>query len=156
MKKLIVISLVISLFLVGCSDSTTPAKEPEYQAIELDNIENEEVIQWYENNKEELGTYQLELEDSIYLLISAGEKRTGGYTLEIENHKLEGNTFSGDLKLITPKDDDMVTMALTYPTLMFEFSNLDELNVDLNLDALEQKEVKGLQQVIARFNGQID
>jgi hypothetical protein len=149
-------SLIISLFLAGCSDSTTPNVEPEYQLIELEDVENDEVLEWYESNKGEMGTYQLEADEAIYLLISAGEKRTGGYSLEIENDKLEGNTFSGELTLITPKDDDMVTMALTYPTLLIKFSGLEEVDTDFNLEELEEIEEKGLKQVIAKYIGQID
>jgi hypothetical protein len=156
MKKLIIMSLIISLFLAGCSDSTTPNVEPEYQLIELEDVENDEVLEWYESNKGEMGTYQLEADEAIYLLISAGEKRTGGYSLEIENDKLEGNTFSGELTLITPKDDDMVTMALTYPTLLIKFSGLEEVDTDFNLEELEEVKEKGLKQVIAKYIGQID
>ena len=158
MKKTLILTLIISLFLVGCANDTTPDVQPEFQVVDITEVENEELNQWYEDNKVELGTYQFESEDAIYLLIAAGEKRTGGYSIELENEKLEGNTFSGELSLNTPGEDEMVTMALTYPTILIEFTGLEELNVDLNLDNLEEeKEIKAdLNQVIAIYNGQID
>lgn len=158
MKKTLIFTLIISLFLVGCANDTTPDVQPEFQVVDITEVENEELSQWYDDNKNELGTYQFESEDAIYLLIAAGEKRTGGYSIELENEKLEGNTFSGELSLNAPGEDEMVTMALTYPTILIEFTGLEELNVDLNVEDLqEEKEVKAdLNQVIAIYNGQID
>ncbi|MFP4456745.1 MAG: protease complex subunit PrcB family protein [Clostridia bacterium] len=158
MKKTLIFALIISMFLVGCSNDTTPDVDPEFQLIDITEVENEDLTQWYEDNKGELGTYQFESEDKIYLLIAAGEKRTGGYSIELENEMLEGNTFSGELSLNAPSEDEMVTMALTYPTILIEFTGLEELNVDLNVEDLEEeKEVKAdLNQVIAIYNGQND
>ena len=56
-----------------------------------------------------------------YYIICMGEKNSGGYGLEIKAVNKIDNTTEIIVKEITPKKDEIVTMAFTYPTVIVEF-----------------------------------
>lgn len=58
--------------------------------------------------------------------ISAGEKRTGGYSLNLEsiNYDNENNKILIKLFLKTPEKGEMVTQAFTYPSIGIEINEI--------------------------------
>jgi hypothetical protein len=159
MRKLLVLMLVFAFLTVGCTNgANTDIEEPEFNVISIDDIEDEDINQWYQENFQEHGYYVYEGDSESYLLISAGERPTGGYSLELKNEQLIDGKFSADVVLNEPTKDDMVIMILTYPSLLIKFENLTSLTVELDLEDLEQDIAtpSEYRQILARFNGQID
>ncbi len=92
--------------------------EENFDLIGFPEDVSKEIQEWVEANRIEEGTYRFE-ESNLYL-ITAGEKPTGGFSLEIVDEALENGTLTVIYKLNRPGPDDMVTQALTYPTVLFE------------------------------------
>lgn len=58
-----------------------------------------------------------ESETTYTYIISMGQKSSGGYSIKITDVDIdENNNVNVTVKESTPSGDDMVTMALTYPT----------------------------------------
>lgn len=53
--------------------------------------------------------------DSLYLMVAAGEQRTGGYSVEVTGVSVEGGRVKVQAVLHKPKPGQIVTQALTYP-----------------------------------------
>ncbi len=130
MLVILVIGAAAVLF-AGCNllnredtQNTDPVKgKLTYEAIESDSakfteLNKDDFKKWYEENYENEGVYSLSLDDKTYVLISAGEKPTGGY--DIENVVLIGeeNEISVAAEISSPAADEIVTMALTYPHVL--------------------------------------
>jgi hypothetical protein len=150
MRKILIILIILSLVVisVGCNpieenvDLTEPT-EFDYEVIEEDALENKGAKEWYEENKENYGSYTHAIsEEEKYLLVSAGEKRTGGYSLEIEGVNELSQMITFNINLNEPSEDDMVTQALTYPNLLVKITANEGFEVDpiLNFDAEEATE----------------
>ncbi|MFZ5753768.1 MAG: protease complex subunit PrcB family protein, partial [Bacillota bacterium] len=74
--------------------------------------------QWYEKNYKVVGLHAFSLGTERYLLLSVGEKPTGGYY--IENVTLLGKEKEIEVKakLHSPQPGQNVTEALTYPHIL--------------------------------------
>ncbi len=159
MRKIIGLMLVFTLIIIGCTNATDLDNGAgDFSVISLENIENEDVLNWYEENHQEFGYYIYETEEASYLLIAAGERVTGGYSILLEDEQFSNGKFSAKALLDEPEEDDMVIMVLTYPALLLEFPGTSNLEVELDISDLEIEEAEEgqLSQVLARFNGQID
>ncbi|QOR36776.1 protease complex subunit PrcB family protein [Clostridium sp. 'deep sea'] len=151
MKKLISVVLLIGVVmcLVLCKQLTNKPrthpdadnfptllsdKKTEYTVINITDLERDQDKYWVESNKKEHGYKILAIynEKSYrYLLISAGEMKTGGYSLEV-TEVIEGvDKVTFKVKLNKPKKDSMVTMALTYPYLLLKVS-ASEKTIDVD------------------------
>ncbi len=79
----------------------------------------------------------------VFVVISAGERPTGGYSVVVDSVEIEGNAIIIKAHLISPKPTDMVTQAFTYPAVEIELSNLDRGTYTLRClleDGTSQKE----------------
>lgn len=56
--------------------------------------------------------------DRALLLISQGERPTGGYGVNLDATSVDGDTIIVHLRLQAPGDDELVTQALTRPCLV--------------------------------------
>ncbi len=136
LKKIMLIILAIGaavILLVVCNlfdreapQNTEPVRgELVYEAIDFNSskfreLNKDDFKKWYEENYQTEGVYSLSLDDKTYVLISAGEKPTGGYG--IENVVLTGGEeeISVAAEVSSPAADEIVTMALTYPHVLLE------------------------------------
>lgn len=99
--------------------------------------------------------------DAIYLMVSAGEKPTGGFSLSLVSLEKENGTLNIQLEEKEPAEDEMVIQVLTYPNLVIKLEqtyasykitdtdngHFPELTA---ADIPERREAQGT------FNGQID
>jgi len=169
MRRIIFLLALISILVlsVGCNvveedvDLTEPT-EFDYEIIEENDLE-EVAKEWYEENKEDYGFYTHAVsEQEKYLLVSAGEKTTGGYSLEIEGVNELSQMITFNVNLNEPSPDDMVTQALTYPNLLVRITANESFEVDaiLNFDADQSNELENEQmkyeKVEGIYVGQID
>ncbi len=144
-KYYLVLLLFISLFVfVGCN------KEKELiDATKL--VENKDYFVRGEHNVKYLdltkrGYYIDTLNEPnapYFYIICMGEKNTGGYSLEVkEVYRTDDNETVVIVKENTPGKNDMVTQALTYPTLMIEFPTYQEEITIKNTEGVEFLELK--------------
>ncbi|MHB1420593.1 MAG: protease complex subunit PrcB family protein [Bacillota bacterium] len=77
-----------------------------------------DVVMWYEDNYRKLDLHSLIINEDEYVLLSAGEKPTGGFS--IEEFQLNGlaDEIQVAASLRAPGAEDIVTQALTYPHLL--------------------------------------
>ncbi len=73
----------------------------------------------------ELGAEIPDSGEGTYLISYWGEKPTGGYSLNVESARLEGNRVTVRLALEEPPPDAIVTQALTYPYVVAVVRDVD-------------------------------
>lgn len=56
-----------------------------------------------------------------YYIICSGKKNSGGYTLKIKEVSKNNNQTEIIVEEIAPSKSEIVTMAITYPTIIVEF-----------------------------------
>lgn len=142
MRRILFLIALISIVVlsVGCNtvEENVDLIEPtefDYELMDEDALEEIAVKDWYEKNKENYGSYTHTVSGKEkFLLISAGEKRTGGYSLEIESVNELNQMITFNIVLNEPSPDDMVTEALTYPNLLIKITANENFEVDANLN----------------------
>jgi hypothetical protein len=169
MRKILflVTFILIIVLAVGCNGveedgELTEPTQFDYEIIEEDALD-QAAKEWYHENKEDYGFYTHTInEQEKYLLISAGEKRTGGYSLEVEDVNELNQTITFNIALNEPSPDDMVTQVLTYPNLLVKVTADEsfEVNAVLNFEAEEatesQNEKIKYESIEGIYVGQID
>ena len=119
-KLLLVIMLLICLFgFAGCKKETqgTPLVENTDYSIKGE-------YKGSSFNLSKRGYYidtTNEINAPYQYIICMGEKNSGGYKLEIKEVNKVDNKTEVIVEEISPKDTDIVTMALTTPTIVIEF-----------------------------------
>ena len=129
--KIFVLILTVLMFTVACGTEAEPPTEPEvtlgnlgFEVVNVNSADfsdlysDSEFAEWYDANYKQEGVFTFDKDGKSYLLICAGEKTTGGYT--IDNVVLTGNEnnieVSADLHV--PAEGALVTQAITYPNLL--------------------------------------
>ncbi|MDI6602204.1 MAG: S-layer homology domain-containing protein [Thermoanaerobacteraceae bacterium] len=92
-----------------------PGKEIELEAVDLEDVPDD-VAGELEDIREGGGYKAVKIGSTYYLLAAAGEKSTGGYSINIYSAR---NSEEGNIDVFvmerSPKPGDMVTQAITYP-----------------------------------------
>ncbi len=99
----------------------TPDLQPVgYQVVSPQQIyEDEDLYSWYESNRKTKGFHIISADGETYVLVSAGEKPTGGYSLDVRGVYLEeSQTLLVKADVNSPAPDMMVIQVLTYPGLL--------------------------------------
>ncbi|MDI7249095.1 MAG: S-layer homology domain-containing protein [Bacillota bacterium] len=78
----------------------------------------DEVAAWRDTYRQHPGLFRLTVGDTTYLLISWGEKRTGGYGMALDRIRREGEFLVAEVTLTAPGPGDIVTQVITYPHLL--------------------------------------
>lgn len=81
----------------------------------LDKEVPPEVSDFREATKEHPGLYPLTVGDATYLLVSWGQKRTGGYAVSVRGARQDGDVIVIEVALTAPKPGDIVTQVITHP-----------------------------------------
>ncbi|NLL57026.1 MAG: protease complex subunit PrcB family protein [Firmicutes bacterium] len=110
----------------------TPREDtPEYEVIEdLDTLP-EKIAETLEHLKRQRGYFVFNPKDygtgnDLYVLISAGEKPTGGYSINIDSLTLQNNTLKVVVKEQEPAAEDGVIQVITYPLVVVKMYDLIE------------------------------
>lgn len=101
-----------------------PVETPASYTVENpENIRDDnELHNWYEKNRKIEGIYFKVTDSGTYVLVSAGEKPTGGYSIKIESATMVSpGCLYITAKVISPSPDMIVTQALTYPSVLLKF-----------------------------------
>ena len=95
-----------------------------YKVVNEGDIINDELNKWFLENYKNKGIYNIISNEKTYVLICAGEKTTGGYSMNIENVKIDKNgNVNISTKLDKPEQGAMVIQALTYPNITIELDS---------------------------------
>ncbi len=80
------------------------------------------------------GYYIEKLNGETKVIIAMGRKNNGGYSIKIKNVDVRDNNVTITVEETSPGQDDVVTMALTYPSVEiifpFEVKNVTVHNID--------------------------
>lgn len=111
---------------ISTESDIIPVETPaDYQVIsEADIKNNQELITWYEENYQINGIHTIQSDNSTYILLSGGERGTGGYGLEVESATVvrPGSLYL-TARVTKPDPDAIVTMAITYPHKLLKMEN---------------------------------
>lgn len=95
---------------------------PKYTEVSTEELAKlQDVTTWLNQNYQNSGVYSLKQNNLMYVLIAAGQKSTGGYTVginEITYESAKKAFVSAYVK--SPSPDMMVTQAITYPYLLIK------------------------------------
>ncbi|UMZ74276.1 protease complex subunit PrcB family protein [Natranaerofaba carboxydovora] len=168
----LMIATGVAIGRIGKGDENS-VKEPaevktevKYEVIEENDALQDDIFEAIMDLKVERGyfvfgepAFEVENEKN-YLLISSGEKRTGGYDIVLEEIEEKEGVLKVTVKETEPGDDEMTIQALTYPYIVLaldegydeyavvnkageEFRNLAEVEIeDPNIEREE-----GLKQI---------
>jgi len=113
---LVIVALLVLLF-TGCTDQ--PADQdngviPNDQDLREDELP-EEISAWVEGSLTLFLGQARVYNDKLYLLVTYGEKPTGGYLVEITDVTERDDRLEVTVTFSDPAEDEMVTQALAYP-----------------------------------------
>ena len=135
-------------------------KPVEFETVDRQTIDdNELLLNLYNKNHMTKGIFSIIDGDYIYVLVSAGERPTGGYNLEVDSiTEVTPGTAYIHATLNSPADGSVVTQVLTYPNVMVKFNKGNIQNIqwdmsgDINQDEAEKNEVI---KFVQGFGGQL-
>jgi hypothetical protein len=89
--------------------------------------ENEMLTQWYQENYKKEGIHSLEVGDEMYVIVSGGERPTGGYMMYVDEVSIVGKSGIASVMatLYRPTPDMMVTQVITYPHTIIKISSMN-------------------------------
>jgi len=108
-----------------------PVERPvEYEEVNIQDIPDD-LADWVEANRMTGGIWFKTLDNKTYILICAGEKPTGGYSMQLESITMVApGSIYVTAQVISPAPDMMVTQVLTYPYILIVIEDEEILNVD--------------------------
>jgi hypothetical protein len=129
--------LILSLLgLAGCSYLQSKKAEAgnsiDFEVVDP-YLEEAELADWYEEFMQKKGIHRLDQGDFTYILVSDGEKTSGGYVLEIKAVSADNETLKVDAVLTSPGPDDMTITVITYPAALIRIEQ-DARAVELVLE----------------------
>ncbi|MHB1126991.1 MAG: protease complex subunit PrcB family protein [Bacillota bacterium] len=153
------------LIYSGCAKKTVDQPQPGPVAFQIVDPSSEffqqlpgELVKWYEENYRSSGLYTRTVDGDTYILLSAGEKPTGGYA--VEEFKLNGTAgeINVTASLRVPGAEDIVTQALTYPHILVQVKeDQRQIRLDSFVDkSLESEDPGENKQDSGTYTGQID
>jgi hypothetical protein len=95
-----------------------------------------EIAQWQEANRRSPGQYTKHEGSHTYLMVAAGERPTGGYTVEVLSVRESGGKLHVAARINAPPPGSMVTMAFTYPTAVIR---IDRTELPVTFDVTQDR-----------------
>lgn len=84
------------------------------------------VKDWLNKNKYKEDYAVIHTEKHTFILITRGEKKTGGYGLELTKLEKQDNKIAVFVEYTDPKPDQVVIQVVTYPYLIVKLEKTDE------------------------------
>ncbi len=124
------------LGIMGCSYVSGSEAEAG-SAIDFEVVDpyeaDSEIGDWYEELKEIKGVHRLDKGDYTYILVSEGEKPSGGYDLEINSATASNDTIKVEAVFTSPQPDAMTITIITYPSELIRIKQ-DTRDVELVME----------------------
>ncbi len=117
LKKIFLVTLLTltMLFVYGCAEVEEEGKVVTPLDPEEKEELPEEIKSWIEDSRDEFGGRVRVHNDLLYILVTYGEKPTGGYVVEIDEVEKRDQTLVVTAEFTEPGEDEIVTQAITYP-----------------------------------------
>jgi len=125
----------------------TPDLQPVgYQVVSPQQVyEDEDLYSWYQSNRRTKGFHVYSAGGETYVLVSAGEKPTGGYSLDVRGVYLEEpGTLLVKAAVNAPAPDMMVIQVFTYPGVLIRLDKEVPLEVKGELHCITSPGAGGL------------
>jgi len=108
-----------------------PVESPvTFTKIKANDLESEELKDWYNQNHSNKGVYYKTEGNATYILASLGEKPTGGYGIDITDITMVSPySLAVSAKVSSPSPDMMVTQAITYPSAIVKIDKVEIKNL---------------------------
>lgn len=184
--------MILILIFPGCGPGETPEAETpevetpeaeipeaevpdtedllEYEIVEDLNALPEKVQSAVEGLKEKRGYFffsepEFSTGNDVFLLVSSGEKATGGYGICLESLNASMSNLEVIVEETEPKEKDAVIQVLTYPLLViklngtFESCKVQNTGNDIFEELVYSAENNGSKQLVRKtgmYSGQID
>lgn len=112
--------LLLTVAAAGCSNQSFA-----FNKVEAAEKVPETILNAIDELKLDRGYYVFDSKQygtgkTTYVLICGGEKRTGGYDIEVVSKKVKNGQLQVTVKEIEPKQGSMVIQVLTYPYVLFK------------------------------------
>ena len=110
---------------INTKSDINPVEKPlDFSKIAIEDIKEEkELMSWYGQHYKAKGVYQKTVGNKLYVLISAGERATGGYSIEVNSATLiNTETVYVSVEVKQPAKGSIVTQAITYPYVLLVFN----------------------------------
>lgn len=165
MKKWVQALLVIALMftLTACDDvvkpngkdgdKPSPNKQVVYEIIAEEKLP-EALKAWYLEKYKLEGIHVEKHEGKQYVILSAGEKPTGGFRIDNVTLTPVDTIIKVTAELVVPGPDDMVTQALTYPSVLIEME-ADDRQLQFDGFTINQPEASIIEET-GTYIGRID
>ena len=75
---------------------------------------------WIKTNRFSEKHTVLEVSNKVYIVISRGEQRTGGYDIDVKSIDEKENEIHITFEYLNPKPDEIVMQVITNPVLILE------------------------------------
>lgn len=145
--------------IIDTFDEITVEKPIEFETVNKESIANNAILKkLYDENYMTKGIYSFADGEWIYVLVSAGEKTTGGYGLSVDSiTEVTIGTAYIHATLTSPAEGSIVTQVLTYPNVMVKFNKGDiiEIQWDLSGDAdvtdTDELELTNIENLVKSF-----
>ncbi|RJX23689.1 MAG: protease complex subunit PrcB family protein [Dethiobacter sp.] len=170
MKRLFIVFLTIAtaLLFAGCGTVNKPgATEPlEYEIVEETDSLPQDISGIIEHLKIHRGYFVFTPQDydtgkDIYLLISSGEKPTGGYTIEVDSLIVQNGALKITVEERKPAKEDLVIQVLTYPFVVVKiFDSYENYNIinkeNIKFEEISSESIPLIIEKSGKYVGQID
>lgn len=127
MKRMLIL-LAIMILLVGCRTQTLDNEDKketlDFNVMDPDEVP-EEVMTMIENQKEDPFKFSYTDGENLYIVVGYGEQPTGGYSVQVLDVYLTGQSVVIETELLGPSKEDVVTMVLTYPYVIVRTEHID-------------------------------
>lgn len=143
MKNKILIGVIITIILLGIlfipKYLGRGEKEVKFKILEPNEVPEKlnEVLPKYLSEERALGC---KIEEGVFVIVTRGEKNTGGYTVEIDKIENKKNKEGKDelivyAKFKDPNPNEIVQQVITYPYVVVKTSlNTLPENIKLEVD----------------------
>ncbi|WP_312813441.1 stalk domain-containing protein [Sedimentibacter sp.] len=131
-------------------DVMTVERPIEFEIVDRETILNNEILlNLYNENYMSKGVYSLIDDKWMYVLLSAGEKPTGGYSLSVDSiTEVTPGTAYINAALKSPDKDSIVTQSLTFPNKMIRFDKNNIVNIQWDLSGNEMSDESERNEII--------
>lgn len=149
-KRLILCAVIVLTSLTGTGFSkqvmnveTSSVQRPvQYSQISYETISrNPGLERWYQRNYQRMGIHSRRHRGATYVLLSAGQRPTGGYSVVLRDIRRisRGGVFI-TASVVPPSPGTVVTQALTYPHLLIRIDEPRITRVEGNIIGLTREE----------------
>jgi hypothetical protein len=121
----VILALCLALLgLAGCAylagkQAEAGSNPIDFEALDPYSDEAEpDVLEWFEEFKQEKGIHRLNKGEYTYILVSDGEKPSGGYDLQVTTISVKGDAIQVGATLTSPPAGAMVITVITYPSAL--------------------------------------